>query len=216
MKGFLSGAALGALAGAWLMHVLQPPAAAGVSMAAPLAATAAAPVAPVALVQPAASLPAVAAPPRPEGSRDAPRVAAAAPATTPPLYPPLPALSQEHQRMVQGDEQQAPTPAELHQRMGQEPLDPAWSPRLEAEINAFLQREAQPPVFETMGVSCRLSLCRIALFVNGADGHERWRELSRQLGEQAWWKNEFSGFSTSTSGLHDRKAVMVLLERKRR
>lgn len=220
MKQFLAGVALGALGmglGLNLLRPSAPPSPGEASVQAPVAGAPAAASAPLpqaltasAPIAAAASAAAQAAPPL---APVPPKAQLTAPAAA--LYAPLPALGREHQALVNPSESKPamPTLQELHQQLQQEPTDPNWALRVEAELTAFLALHAQPPAFESLGASCRLSLCRVPLYVNTPDGNGRAQLLVEQLRQAPWFSNEFRNTSFTSQERNGRTTVMLILQR---
>jgi hypothetical protein len=129
---------------------------------------------------------------------------------------PAVALSAEHAKMLLDESARPPSLPELHARFASEPLDPAWSQQMEAQIRQTLQEAGVQKGFELLAVECRLTLCELRLFGTGPNSGQRWGALSGQLAQQSWWAPNFSGTSSSTTDMNDRAVIATLLHRAKR
>ncbi len=122
-------------------------------------------------------------------------------------------LSAEHAKMLLDENSRPPSLPELHARFAGEPLDPAWSQQMEAQLRQALQDAGVQKGFELLAVECRRTLCELRLFGTGPDVGQRWGAISAQLGQQPWWGPNFSGASSSTTGMNDRSVIATILHR---
>lgn len=159
----------------------------------------------------AASAPAVACVPAVAAADPRKAASAAAPAIGRVDVPAV-SLSEEHAKLLLSDSERPPSLPELHARFAGEPLDPAWSQQMEAQLRQTLQEAGVNKGFELLAVECRRTLCELRLFGTGADAGQRWGGTIGQLAQQPWWGPNFSGMSTSTTG-NDRPVIATILRR---
>ncbi|WP_457418475.1 hypothetical protein [Roseateles sp. P5_E7] len=129
---------------------------------------------------------------------------------------PAVALSAEHAKMLLSPDNQPPTLPELHARFAGEPLDPAWSQQMEAQLRQALLDAGVQKGFELLAVECRRTLCELRLFGTGPEAGQRWGAITGQLGQQPWWGQNFNGMSSSNTGLNDRSVIATILHRVKR
>lgn len=162
-----------------------------------------------------ATAPAVACAPAAAAADPRKAASAAAPAAMSVDVPAV-SLSQEHAKLLLNDRERPASLPELHARFAGEPLDPAWSQQMEAQLRQTLQDAGVHKGFELLAVECRRTLCELRLFGTGADASQRWGGTIGQLAQQPWWGPNFSGVSSSTTGPDDRSVIATILHRAKR
>jgi len=161
-------------------------------------------------------VPGVACPPPVAAADPRKAASAAAPVVAARVDVPAVALSAEHAKLLLSPDDQPPSLPELHARFAGEPQDPAWSQQMEAQLRQALQDAGVQKGFELLAVECRRTLCELRLFGTGPEAGQRWGAISGQLSQQPWWGQNFSGASSSTTGLNDRSVIATILHRAKR
>lgn len=139
---------------------------------------------------------------------------AAAPVAALRVDVPAVALSAEHAKLLLSAEEQPPSLSELHARFAGEPLDPAWSQPLEAQLRQALQDAGVPQQgLDLLAVECRRTMCELRLFGNGPDAGRRWGAISTQLTQQPWWTQNVGGMTMSSVDFNGRAVIAAILQR---
>jgi hypothetical protein len=107
--------------------------------------------------------------------------------------PPLPPLGREAFARLwtyaaNGSARRLSTRAE-HDRFQGEPIDPNWSPNVEANLSAYLQGLPSAPLTDIVGAECHAGTCEILTAGKTPDGAGlvEWQNDIYQAPRQSWW-----------------------------